>query len=94
MDRVVLYSLFSRSIREISANVRNIAHEIMVLAKIDTATHIAQIIGTSVLKSTIIGAMSVPKVQKRPSTKRISPAFARTASRKIYLGFGCGIALV
>jgi hypothetical protein len=70
------------------------AHETIVVAKMQTAMQIAQSIGASILKSTIIGAISVPNVQKRPKTKNISPAFINTASRKIYLRFGRGSALV
>ena len=93
MGGVVGYSLPPRSIREISARVRSIAQETIVVAKMHMAAHVAQSIGASILNSTIIGAISVAKVQNSPNIKNMSPAFTNTASRNIYLDFGRGSAL-
>ena len=70
------------------------AHETSVVAKIKMAIHIAQSIGDGMSKLTIIGAINAPNVQKRPKMSVISLAFTSTASRKMYLDFGRGVAFV
>ena len=60
------------------------AHDIIVVAKIITAAHIAHIIGASTPKSTTMGAINAPKVQNSPNTNIISAELISTASRKIY----------
>jgi hypothetical protein len=72
----------------------NSAHETIVEAKIATAIHIAQSIGDGMSNSTMRGAMSVANVKNSPKMRLMSAAFTSTASRKIYLLFGRGLALV
>lgn len=76
----------SRVRREMSASVRSIAHETIVVAKMTIAAVIAVIIAVYCgrLWSITTGAISAPNVKNRPSARAMSAVVVSTDSLRVY----------